>query len=287
MAFLHIFTLAVVFQKAQFSDLKHRLCVQKALFKKYVCRIVIHWLLLFDIFYIIPVISSSMSYLLYHMSYIFYLLPRFYISLRDFLDLIELYWRFSVWVWRGGGGGGSVHVFMYMCHRAAGAVWIAESCGQVSDGGGRRSRTSSSSSKGGNGCGRTGEERTARDEEARWHGRLPPPPKKNVKNEDQRFAAAEGRNTRTRRLKRLTTAIPVLIHPLNQMARTGFSRSYVIILERKQVHLPIKVVIKHKIKWEHLKELKVKLTENIMRKLNMRKRLFIHSLHHKTDLMLN
>ena len=115
----------------------------------------------------------------------------------------------------------------------------------------------------------------------------PPLPKKNFKNEDQRFAAAEGRNTRTRWLKRLTTAIPVLIHPLNQMARTGFSRSYVIILERKQVHLPIKVVIKHKIKWEHLKELKVKLTENIMRKLNMRKQLFIHSLHHKTDLMLN
>lgn len=111
--------------------------------------------------------------------------------------------------------------------------------GQVSDGGGRRSRTSPSSSGGGNGCGRTGEERTARDEEARRHGRLP----KKKKNKGQRFAAAEGRNTRTRRLKRLTTAIPVLTHPLNQMARTGFSRSYVLILERKQVHLPIKAVI--------------------------------------------
>ena len=137
-----------------------------------------------------------MSYLLYHMSYIFYLLPRFYISLRDFLDLIELYWRFSVWAWRGGGGGGggggSVHVFMYMCHRAAGAVWIAESCGQVSDGGGRRSRTSSSSSRGGNGCGRTGEERTARDEEARWHGRLPPPPKKKFKKRGSAVCGGRG-----------------------------------------------------------------------------------------------
>ena len=177
---------------------------------------------------------------------------------------------------------------MYMCHRAAGAVWIAERCGQVSDGGGRRSHTSPSSSGGGNGCGRTGEERTARDEEARWQGRLP---KKKKKNEGQRFAAAEGRNTRTRRLKRLTTAIPVLIHPhpLNQMARTGFSRSYVLILERKQIHLPIKVVIKHKIKWEHLKELKVQLTENIMRKLNIKKTAFHpqFTLQNRLDVGLN
>lgn len=130
-------------------------------------------------------------------------------------------------------------MFMYMCHRAAGAVWISERC-----------RT---------GQRWWGSEVThfplikrrwewmwadrRREDGTRRGGSATRPAAQKKKNQGQRFAAAEGRNTRTRRLKRLTTAIPVLTHPLNQMARTGFSRSYVLILERKQVHPPIKVVI--------------------------------------------
>lgn len=87
------------------------------------------------------------------------------------------------------GGRGSVHVFMYVRPRAAGAVRIAESCGQGQRWHGSEIIQFSPSTEVGMDGG--GQERRERHEMKRLGDKAARP-----KTEGQQFAAAEGTDTR-------------------------------------------------------------------------------------------
>lgn len=115
----------------------------------------------------------------------------------------------------------TLHMFMYLCHEAAGAVGPLKAADRVGDGTGRRSNRFLHQQRWDwTGADRTGEDGTGRLGDTSTHSQ----------NVGQRFAVAKVTDTRTQPWNHLTTLLPVLIHPhsLHRMERKGQSGATVL-----------------------------------------------------------